>query len=82
MIRNLIISRPSVCDTEKTTINLGVIDVGQIHLLVQEGFYSNRTDLIRTGIRNRLALHCDALKQTRRAPRAGSGTAALLALRR
>ncbi|MCB0212086.1 MAG: CopG family transcriptional regulator, partial [Anaerolineae bacterium] len=39
-------------DTEKITINLGFIDLGQIDLLVQEGFYSNRTDFIRTAIRN------------------------------
>ncbi|HZP85629.1 MAG TPA: CopG family transcriptional regulator [Burkholderiales bacterium] len=51
-------------DSEKITINLGVIDLGQIDLLVEEGFYSNRTDLIRTAIRNQLAAHADALRQT------------------
>src|SRR6476620_6534816 len=51
-------------DTEKITINLGAIDLGQIDLLVQEGFYSNRTDLIRTAIRNQLATHGEALRQT------------------
>ena len=51
-------------ETEKITINLGVVDLGQIDLLVQEGFYSNRTDLIRTAIRNQLAVHADTLKQT------------------
>lgn len=51
-------------ETEKTTINLGVVDLGQIDLLVQEGFYSNRTDLIRTAIRNQLALHADELRRT------------------
>jgi len=51
-------------DSEKITINLGAIDLGQIDLLVQEGFYSNRTDLIRTAIRNQLATHADALRQT------------------
>ena len=50
--------------TEKLTINLGVVDLGQIDLLVQEGFYSNRTDLIRTAIRNQLATHVDAIKQS------------------
>lgn len=50
--------------TEKITINLGVIDLGQIDLLVQEGFYSNRTDLIRTAIRNQLAAHADVVKET------------------
>jgi len=51
-------------DTEKLTINLGVVDLGQVDLLVQEGFYSNRTDLIRTAIRNQLALHADEVRQT------------------
>src|SRR3954447_5148927 len=48
---------------EKITVNLGCVDLGQIDLLVQEGFYANRTDLIRTAIRNQLAAHADALKQ-------------------
>ena len=56
--------RPRVAETEKLTINLGVVDLGQIDLLVQEGFYSNRTDLIRTAIRNQLSTHADAVKQT------------------
>lgn len=54
--------RPS--DTEKITINLGPVDLGQIDLLVQEGFYSNRTDLIRTAIRNQLNTHADVVRQT------------------
>lgn len=56
--------RPRGGDTEKMTINLGVVDLGQIDLLVQEGFYSNRTDLIRTAIRNQLALHSEELRKT------------------
>ena len=48
---------------EKITINLGVVDLGQIDLLVQEGFYGNRTDLIRTAIRNQLVAHADAMRQ-------------------
>lgn len=48
---------------EKITINLGYVDLGQIDLLVQEGFYANRTDLIRTAIRNQLATHSDVVKQ-------------------
>ena len=51
-------------DTEKVTINLGLIDLGQIDLLVQEGFYSNRTDLIRTAIRNQLSTHGEVIRQT------------------
>ena len=56
--------RPKVSETEKITINLGLIDLGQIDLLVQEGFYSNRTDLIRTAIRNHLGTHAEVVKQT------------------
>jgi Arc/MetJ-type ribon-helix-helix transcriptional regulator len=51
-------------DSEKITINLGLVDLGQIDLLVQEGFYSNRTDFIRTAIRNQLVTHADVVKQT------------------
>jgi Arc/MetJ-type ribon-helix-helix transcriptional regulator len=51
-------------ESEKITINLGPIDLGQIDLLVQEGFYSNRTDLIRTAIRNQLGIHADVVRQT------------------
>jgi Arc/MetJ-type ribon-helix-helix transcriptional regulator len=56
--------RAKIGDTEKITINLGPVDLGQIDLLVQEGFYSNRTDLIRTAIRNQLAAHADVIRQT------------------
>lgn len=48
---------------EKITVNLGCVDLGQIDLLVQEGFYANRTDVIRTAIRNQLAVHGDAVRQ-------------------
>ena len=50
-------------DSEKITINLGYVDLGQIDLLVAEGFYGNRSDFIRTAIRNQLATHADAVKQ-------------------
>ncbi len=57
--------KPKTGDTsEKITINLGVIDLGQIDLLVQEGFYSNRTDLIRTAIRNQLSTHAEVVRET------------------
>lgn len=56
-------ARP-IAESEKITINLGVVDLGQIDLLVQEGFYSNRTDLIRTAIRNQLTVHGDLLRHT------------------
>jgi Arc/MetJ-type ribon-helix-helix transcriptional regulator len=57
-------SRPKGGETEKITINLGPIDLGQIDLLVEEGFYSNRTDLIRTAIRNQLAVHAQVVTET------------------
>jgi Arc/MetJ-type ribon-helix-helix transcriptional regulator len=55
--------RPKLPDTEKITVNLGYVDLGQVDLMVQEGFYSNRTDFIRTAIRNQLDRHNDAVKQ-------------------
>jgi Arc/MetJ-type ribon-helix-helix transcriptional regulator len=57
-------TRSRVGESEKMTINLGVVDLGQIDLLVQEGFYSNRSDLVRTAVRNQLAVHADTLRQT------------------
>jgi Arc/MetJ-type ribon-helix-helix transcriptional regulator len=56
--------RPKSADSEKITINLGYVDLGHIDLLVQESFYSNRTDFIRTAIRNQLDRHNDAVKQS------------------
>ena len=56
--------KPRLADSEKITINLGMIDLGQIDLLVSEGFYANRTDLIRTAIRNQLNTHADVVRQT------------------
>jgi Arc/MetJ-type ribon-helix-helix transcriptional regulator len=55
-----IVPRPA---DEKITINLSPVDLGQIDLLVQEGFYANRTDLIRTAIRNQLGVHADVVRQ-------------------
>src|ERR1700680_4010621 len=49
--------------TEKITINLGFVDLGQIDLLVQEGFYTNRTDFVRTAIRNQITTHADVVKR-------------------
>jgi Arc/MetJ-type ribon-helix-helix transcriptional regulator len=57
-----LIGRPKPVD-EKLTINIGCVDLGQIDLLVQEGFYNNRTDLIRTAIRNQIATHQDVVRQ-------------------
>ena len=56
--------REKAGETEKITVNLGHVDLGHIDLLVHEGFYSNRTDFIRTAIRNQLANHSDAIKQS------------------
>ncbi len=54
----------SLPESEKITINLGFVDLGQIDLLVKEGFYSNRSDLIRTAIRQQLLQHAEVLKLT------------------
>jgi Arc/MetJ-type ribon-helix-helix transcriptional regulator len=51
-------------ELEKITINMPPVDLGQIDLLVREGFYQNRTDFIRTAIRNQLNVHVEAVKQT------------------
>src|SRR5712675_205911 len=56
--------KPKRSDSEKITINLGLIDLGQIDLLVQEGFYSTRTDFIPTAIRNHLATQAEVVRQT------------------
>jgi Arc/MetJ-type ribon-helix-helix transcriptional regulator len=50
-------------DSEKLTLNLGFVDLGSIDLLVRDGFYSNRSDFIRTAIRNQLAIHADTAKK-------------------
>lgn len=59
----LLPAKPKLTESEKITINLGFVDLGQIDLLVTEGFYGNRTDFIRTAIRNQLSTHSDAVKQ-------------------
>ena len=51
-------------ETEKMTVNVGVVDLGHVDLLVQEGFYSNRSDLIRTALRNQLAQHAEVVRHT------------------
>jgi Arc/MetJ-type ribon-helix-helix transcriptional regulator len=64
MIDNVRELRPKPSDSEKITINLGYVDLGHVDLMVQEGFYSNRTDFIRTAIRNQLERHADVVKQS------------------
>jgi Arc/MetJ-type ribon-helix-helix transcriptional regulator len=56
--------RTKLADSEKITINLGYVDLGHIDLMVQDGFYSNRTDFIRTAIRNQLERHADVVRQS------------------
>ena len=64
MTDNVYQFRGKAADTEKITINLGYVDLGHIDLLVQEGFYSNRTDFIRTAIRNQIERHAETTKQS------------------
>lgn len=58
------VARTKVADSEKITINLGFVDLGQVDLLVADGFYANRTDFIRTAIRNQLARHDAEVKRS------------------
>ena len=51
-------------ETEKLTVNLGHVDLGHVDLLVRDGFYANRTDFIRTAIRDRVERHADATKRS------------------
>lgn len=60
----LVESKSKFPDTDKVTINLGLVDLAQMDLLVAEGFYTNRTDFVRTAIRNQLQQHADAIRQT------------------
>jgi Arc/MetJ-type ribon-helix-helix transcriptional regulator len=63
MTENVHELRPKMAETEKITINLGFVDLGHVDLLVKEGFYSNRTDFIRTAIRNQIERHGDAVRK-------------------
>jgi Arc/MetJ-type ribon-helix-helix transcriptional regulator len=56
--------RPKGGESEKLTLNLGYVDLGHVDLLVQDGFYANRSDFIRTAIRNQLDRHADVLKRS------------------
>jgi Arc/MetJ-type ribon-helix-helix transcriptional regulator len=64
MAENVRELRPKTGDSEKITINLGYVDLGHVDLMVQEGFYSNRTDFIRTAIRNQLDRHAAVLERS------------------
>src|ERR1700740_2125038 len=70
-------------DSEKITINLGYVDLGHVDLMVKDGFYSNRTDFIRTAIRNQLDRHADVVRQSVSRPLSlGSDTIVAPILRR
>lgn len=60
----LVTSQQRIPDSDKVTVNVGLVDLAQVDLLVNEGFYSNRTDFVRTAIRNQLLVHADAIRQT------------------
>jgi Arc/MetJ-type ribon-helix-helix transcriptional regulator len=64
MADNIYELRPKTGESEKITINLGYVDLGHIDLMVEEGFYSNRTDFIRTAIRMQLERHAEVVKQS------------------
>jgi len=64
MTSNIRELRPKPTDSEKITINLGYVDLGHVDLMVREGFYSNRTDFIRTAIRNQLERHAEVVKKS------------------
>jgi Arc/MetJ-type ribon-helix-helix transcriptional regulator len=67
MVRSLRAVEKKMVDadrSEKITINLGLVDLGQIDLLVSEGFFANRTDFIRAAIRRQLESRSDAVDRT------------------
>ena len=62
--KNIVPFREKGADTEKITVNVGYVDLGRVDLLVQDGFYSNRADFIRTAIRNQITTHIEVLNQS------------------
>ena len=61
---NVVNIKQKLPETEKVTINLGLVDLAQMDLLIEEGFYTNRTDFVRTAIRNQLERHGEDIRQT------------------
>jgi Arc/MetJ-type ribon-helix-helix transcriptional regulator len=61
---NIVRMKEKLPDTDKVTVNLGLVDLAQMDLLVDEGFYTNRTDFVRTAVRNQLQQHAEAIRQT------------------
>ena len=53
-------------ETEKVCINLPAAELGKIDVLVAEGLFASRTDLIRSGIRSILDVHDDAVRRVAR----------------
>jgi len=60
----LVDSKSKLPDTDKVTVNMGLVDLAQMDLLVEEGFYTNRTDFVRTAVRNLLQQHQETIRQT------------------
>lgn len=60
----LVETKDRLPDTEKVTVNVGLVDLAQLDLLVEEGFYTNRTDFVRTAVRNQLQQHAEVIRQT------------------
>jgi Arc/MetJ-type ribon-helix-helix transcriptional regulator len=60
----LVSNKERLPDTDKVTVNLGLVDLAQMDLLVEEGFYTNRTDFVRAAVRNQLQQHAEAIRQT------------------
>ena len=61
---NVVNIKQKLPETEKVTVNLGLVDLAQMDLLIEEGFYTNRTDFVRTAIRNQLERHGEDIRQT------------------
>jgi len=61
---NIVNIKQKLPETEKVTVNLGLVDLAQMDLLIEEGFYTNRTDFVRTAIRNQLERHGEDIRQT------------------
>jgi Arc/MetJ-type ribon-helix-helix transcriptional regulator len=64
MVSEIAEPRRGLVESEKITINLGYVDLGHIDLLVREGFYANRSDLIRTAVRTQIERHADAARRS------------------
>lgn len=50
-------------DTEKVCVNLAAVELGKIDVLVSQGLFTSRTDLIRAGIRKVLEENGEAVQR-------------------